>query len=289
MDEKQQEELKAKTKFKALIRNTEKKEITENEIFLEYAESSDEINITIHEIPDFTNTDEQYHDVKIECSGEEDKDEIMQYLTDFWEDNLPFEFFFIPEVPALVKLGEREYLVYTMKTEQEISYSEIAQILEIDESTVRHHYRNAKAKMEEEYNESLEQLKEDLEFYKFYEFDGIKIYVYDSEKKHQGWYHVDEPKFEEIKKLIENNLEEITEGEEEKDYDEIENKRFTAKKQLNNEIRISCVMSDNEKLHFYGISLEELQEDLSQEQLDDLENDQLIDVDEETYLKFYRK
>ncbi len=167
--ETEREALKQKTKFRAWIRNTKKKEITEADIYLEHRESSDfdneEINIVIHDIPDYTNTDEQYHDVRIECSGEEDENEIRQYLTDYWEANLPFEFFYMPEVPRIIKLGEQEYLVYTMKTEQNLSYGEIAQVLEITESTARGQYRNAKAKIEEEMTkeELIEKLAERID------------------------------------------------------------------------------------------------------------------------------
>ena len=150
MDEKQQEELKERTKFKAQLRNTEKKEILETEIYLEYNESLENIHIVIHDLAG--TTDKFYSDfTEIECSGEETEDEIMQYLVDFWESrDFPFEFFFMPEIPGIVKLGEREYLVYELKTEQKLSYKEIAHILKIEESTVRHHYRNAKAKVEKE-------------------------------------------------------------------------------------------------------------------------------------------
>lgn len=151
--ETEREALKQKTKFRAWIRNTEKKEITEADIYLEHRESSnfdnEEINIVIHDIRDYTNTDEQYHDVRIECSGEEDENEIRQYLTDYWEANLPFEFFFMPETPEFFELGKQEYLVYTM-SEEGITYKEIAQVLEITESTARGQYRNAKNKIAKE-------------------------------------------------------------------------------------------------------------------------------------------
>lgn len=147
MNEKQQEELKERTKFKAQLRNTEKKEILETEIYLEYNKSLENIHIVIHDLAG--TTDEFYSDfTEIECSGNETESEIMNYLVDFWESKaFPFEFFFMPEIPGIVKLGEREYLVYELKTEQKLSYKEIAHILEIEESTVRHHYRNAKAKV----------------------------------------------------------------------------------------------------------------------------------------------
>jgi len=164
LEEKIKEDLKKETKFKALIRNTEKKEITENEIFLEYNESSEEINITVHDMREYT--DEFYYDVKIACSGQEDENEIMQYLTDHWEsENLSFEFFFIPEIPALVKFGGQEYLVYTMR-EKGLNYKEISQVLKIAESTVRDHYRNALRKMTETKIEQLTELeKEVFEYY----------------------------------------------------------------------------------------------------------------------------
>ena len=184
MDEKQQEELKERTKFKAQLRNTEKKEILETEIYLEFNEALENIHIVIHDLAG--TTDEFYSDFsEIECSGNETESEIMNYLVDFWESkDFPFEFFFMPEIPGIVKLGEREYLVYELKTEQKLSYKEIAQILEIEESTVRHHYRNAKAKglkkmvkvecIDCEMGYEIETLVKNKSFYDRKEFDGTE-------------------------------------------------------------------------------------------------------------------
>jgi len=135
------EKLVEETSFETKIRNTEKKEVFDAEIYLEYNEALDEINITIHDLRG--TTEEYFNDVKIECSGNETEDEIKQYLIDFWEENnLPFEFFSIPEIPAELLLGKQEYIVFLMKKRGD-SYNEIAQALNIAESTARGQYRNA--------------------------------------------------------------------------------------------------------------------------------------------------
>ena len=197
MNEKQQEELKERTKFKAQLRNTEKKEILETEIYLEYNESLENIHIVIHDLAG--TTDKFYSDfTEIECSGEETEDEIMQYLVDFWESrDFPFEFFFMPEIPGIVKLGEREYLVYELKTEQKLSYKEIAHILKIEESTVRHHYRNAKAKVEKE-----EEIEEELTS----KLAERLISLYDETFKNETWNRLrsDKDDEEEINQMFGN-------------------------------------------------------------------------------------
>ncbi|MHA1402056.1 MAG: sigma factor-like helix-turn-helix DNA-binding protein [Candidatus Heimdallarchaeaceae archaeon] len=149
MDDKQQEELKERTKFRTKIRNIEKKEIFDAEVYLEYDVSSEEIGITIHDLRGYT--DEFYFDLDMQVDQHDEKDVLIMYIADYWENrNLPFEFFYLPEVPRIIKLGEQEYLVYTMKEEKGLNYKEIAQVLKIAESTARGQYRNAKAKMEEE-------------------------------------------------------------------------------------------------------------------------------------------
>jgi len=139
------EELVKETAFETKIRNTEKKEVFDAEIYLEYNDALDEINITIHDLRG--TTEEYFSDVKISCSGNETEDEIKQYLIDFWEENnFPFEFFSVPELPAEMLLGKQEYIVYLMKKRGD-TYKEIAQALKIAESTARGQYRNALQKI----------------------------------------------------------------------------------------------------------------------------------------------